>query len=73
MKNENNSQSNNILIHLQTHSINPLQALKLYGCFRLSAIIYNLKKEGNKIKTVMIYGKNRKRYAKYFLIKNKIK
>lgn len=72
MKNEYISQDKNILKHLKNKSITPLEALKKYGCFRLSAIIYRLKKEGYKIDTVMIYNK-RKRYAKYFLIKNKIK
>ncbi|OTP93786.1 helix-turn-helix domain-containing protein [Gilliamella apicola] len=39
------SQCERILIHLQSgKTINPLQALKLYGCFRLGARIYDLKK-----------------------------
>lgn len=72
MKNEYISQDKNILNHLKNNPITPLEALRQYGCFRLSAIIYRLKKEGYKIDTIMIYNK-RKRYAKYFLIKNKNK
>ena len=68
MKNKYISQEKNILEHLQNKSITPLEALKKYGCFRLSAIIYRLKKENYKIKTIMVYD-GRKRWAKYFLIK----
>lgn len=62
------SQDKNILNHLKKQSITPLEALQQYGCFRLSAIIYRLKKQGYKIVTAMIYD-GRKRWAKYFLIK----
>ena len=34
--------------------ITPLQALKMYGCFRLGARIYNLKEQGMKIITKII-------------------
>lgn len=44
------SQCEKILIHLQAgKSINPIQALNLYGCFRLGARIYDLKKLGLKL------------------------
>lgn len=40
------SQTKNILNHLQTYGhITPLQALNLYGCFRLAARIKELRKE----------------------------
>jgi len=59
------SQCEKILIHLQTgKSINPIQALNLYGCFRLGARIHDLKKDGNFIDTKMIY-KNGSKYAEY--------
>lgn len=36
-----------VLSHLKANkSITPLEALKKYGTFRLSALIFNLKKEG---------------------------
>ena len=39
------SQAKNILAHLVQHkTITPLEALNQYGCFRLSAVIFNLKK-----------------------------
>lgn len=48
--------------------ITPMLALEMCGCFRLSAIIYNLKYDyGMDIKTEMVYGPKHKRYAKYYL------
>lgn len=46
------SQAGLILKHLESgREINPLEALSKYGCYRLGAIIYNLKHEGYKIQT----------------------
>ena len=48
------TQNSLILKHLQENKkINPLEALNLYGCFRLGARIYNLKQEGHNIETKM--------------------
>ena len=59
------SQCDRILIHLQSgKSINPMQSLNLYGCFRLGARIHDLKKDGNFIDTKIIY-KNGSKYAEY--------
>ena len=59
------SQAKNILAHLQQHkSITPLEALNQYGCFRLAAVILNLKKDGHNIVTHIIK-KNKKRFAQY--------
>lgn len=59
------SQCEKILIHLQTgKSINPIQALNLYGCFRLSARIYDLKKAGFDINSRLVL-KNGVQYAEY--------
>lgn len=53
---------------LSGKSITPLQALQMFGAFRLSAIIYCLKYEDDMpIKTEMVYEPNGKRYAKYYL------
>ena len=53
---------------LNGNKITPLEALQKFGSFRLSAIIYNLKKEGMNIKTNMITV-NDKRFAEYELVK----
>ena len=48
----NESQAGLILNHLESgKEINPLEALSKYGCYRLGAIIFNLKREGYKIHT----------------------
>jgi len=63
------SQSNQILEYLREgNSITPLSALQLFGCFRLGARIFDLKRSGHKIKEedVRMDGK---RFAKYSLDK----
>jgi hypothetical protein len=57
-----------ILAHLKRKSITPLEALNKFGCLRLAAIIYNLRKRGVVIKTVN-KTVNNKTFAQYFLIK----
>lgn len=56
-----------ILHHLQTHEagITPLDALNLYGCFRLSGVVFQLRKQGYIIETAR--NTNGKHYARYFL------
>lgn len=52
----NDSQTAMILNHLQKGAtINPIEALDKYGCFRLGAVIYNLKKEGYEISSTLYY------------------
>ncbi len=47
-----NTQLEQILEHLkQGKSITPIEALELYGCFRLSAIILKLRRQGCDIVT----------------------
>ena len=70
------AQSKMILEHLKTHgSIDLYQAAELFGCFRLSARIYDLKEAGHKIESVMMDGINRfgarTRFARYTLIGKK--
>ena len=49
------TQANKILFHLKKgYSITPLEALKLFGSFRLGARIYELKKRGYLIQKKMI-------------------
>ena len=51
-KHQSNSQASLILNHLLSgKEITPMEALELYGCFRLGAIIYILKDDGYKIHT----------------------
>lgn len=69
LNNENTqSQCANILQHLQSgKSINPLQALNQYGCFRLGARIYDLKQGGYSIDSRIVRTENGKKYAEYSL------
>lgn len=61
------SQIKRVLLHLLTgKSITPLDALNLYGCFRLGAIIFVLRKNSYNIQTKI--NENGKRYAIYTLI-----
>lgn len=50
------------------HSITPIDALNMFGCFRLGARIADLKKEGMDIRTEIVHdNSNGKRWAKYHL------
>jgi hypothetical protein len=51
---------------LNGRSITQLDALNIFGCFRLSARIANLREEGFDIVTDMV-NVNDKRIAKYYL------
>lgn len=53
---------------LQGKPITPLDALTLYGSFRLSAIIFNLRNQGMNIKTEPCK-RNGSVFAKYSLVK----
>lgn len=56
------------MAHLKSgKSITPLEALNLYGCFRLGARIWELRNEGHSIITDIIEN-NGKRFACYRLI-----
>ena len=48
------------------HSITPIDALNMFGCFRLGARIADLKKEGMDIRTEIVHD-NGKNWAKYSL------
>jgi hypothetical protein len=70
------SQCNQIKAHLQSgRSITALEALYKFGCFNLKGRIWDLKQRGLKIKTEMTevtspsVFNNKKRFAKYTLIK----
>lgn len=60
------SQKKLIKNHLKKYGqITPLEALQKYGCFRLGARIYELRKEGERIETKTATGKC---YAIYSLM-----
>ena len=61
-KQSQETQIGNALVRGET--ITPLDALKRFGAFRLSAIIFNLRKKGHNIITEKVEGKNNK-YASY--------
>lgn len=68
------SQGEMIRKHIvKKRSITSWEAIKLYGCTRLSAKIYDLRAEGMNIKTDHITKKNRYgypvTYANYILVK----
>lgn len=61
-----------VLDWLKTHaSISSMEAIQSFGATRLSVIIFNLRKAGYDIETVMVDGRDRfgnpMRYARYYL------
>lgn len=61
-----------VLAHLKTgRPITPLGALRAYGCFRLGARIYDLRRKGHKIVTTFVpVGRDgRKHVAEYRLVR----
>jgi len=60
------SQAENVLKYLKENpsGITPLDALNMFGSFRLAAIIYDLKDEGHNIVTKS-ETKGKKTYARY--------
>ena len=62
------TQNQQILEHLKSgKKINPLLALKKFGCFRLSARILDLRQQGNAIITTNVTRKG-KTFAEYSLM-----
>lgn len=63
------AQKDQILEHLLLHgSITPLEAFQKYGCFRLGARIWELKRDGHCIDVAMIEVEEGKRVAEYTMI-----
>jgi len=60
------SQNDDILRHLKSRPITPIEALNNYQCFRLAARIYDLKMRGWQITTTEI-DRNGKKFAMYRL------
>jgi len=67
------NQSAEILHYLQGgDSLTPIGALRLFGCFRLGARIFDLKRDGHDIKTEMVTLESGKRVARYSLNKERV-
>lgn len=63
------SQNARILNYMKRgRTITPLEALRLFGCFRLGARIWELKRAGHNIVKTWAVG-NSKRWARYKLAK----
>lgn len=61
------TQNEMILEHLMGgNPITPLEALRLFGCFRLAASICDLRRDGYNIRTETVNDKN-KHYARYWM------
>ena len=66
---ERNGQAEKILAYLKAgNRITPIESLELFGCFRLGARIYDLKRAGHKIESEMIKVSSGKRVASYRLV-----
>ena len=62
------SQNQKILKHLRSgKSLSPLQALGLFGCYRLAGRIYDLKRAGHQIETIIKSDDQGRTYASYAL------
>jgi hypothetical protein len=58
---------------LQGFRISQKSAIDLFGCYRLSARIKNLKQQDIPIETELVKNKNNSYHAEYFLSKENIK
>lgn len=66
------TQRQRVLAHLMSgKSITPIEALDLYGSFRLSSIIFDLRDQGYDIRTEMITVRKGTRVARYTLAPKK--
>ena len=61
------TQNKLILQHLKVRPITPIEALEYYGCFRLAARIFDLRKYGHLIHMERVE-ENGKHFARYTLI-----
>lgn len=61
------SQEMQILEHMKRgNRITPMDALNLFGCFRLGARIHDLRAQGNAINSQLVQDGD-KRYAEYWM------
>lgn len=61
-------QARRVLRHMEKkRSITPLEALGVYGVFRLAAVVHDIRKAGFNVLTDLHTDANGKRYARYSL------
>lgn len=61
------TQNDSILSYLESgKAITPMEAWQMFGCFRLSARIKDLRNKGYEIKTKIVKH-NKKAFAKYYI------
>ena len=66
--NEINSQNKQIASHLNSgKTITSLEALTLFGCLRLSARIFNLRRDGMTIRSKVFKTESGKHVAQYYI------
>lgn len=63
------SQRSKILAHLKRAALDPLTALKRYGCLRLAARVDELRSQGYQIVSRLVE-RGGKRFAQYRLVKH---
>jgi hypothetical protein len=69
----NKTQKDSVRAHLRKGlEITPLDALEQYNIFRLAAIIFDLKREGLRIKTNKVKNRYGKKFASYKLIQEEV-
>ena len=62
------SQNKRILAQMKKgHAVTPLTALRDFGCFRLSARMWDLRKAGHNIKSALMTVSGGKRVAMYWI------
>ena len=68
---ENPNQTTRVLWHLKAgHKLTALDALNLFGCWRLGARIHNIRAMGFNVKTDLITTSTKKVIAEYSMGKN---
>ena len=67
------TQKTDILAHLKRgEAITPMDALTKYGCFRLAAVVHNLRSAGHIIDCEMVDNGNKSQYGRYTLARREI-
>jgi len=62
------SQEDKILEYLQAGNyLTPITALEKFGCFRLGARCFELRRKGYNIQSEIVKGDNRKHFSRYWL------
>ncbi len=49
--------------------VTPIDALKWFGCFRLAAVIHDLRKDGYEINCEMVQNGKKNQFGKYTLVR----